>query len=190
MFQIGISREGTNRALPNFLDVIAVEASTYEPFKDKLDTFTDDDKFGLRTFCNCWPNLLFSVIASFLTKFGDLFIDLILPFWLDIVGVVTTELRIGNDVSCIPPVLPEVVASNIELWLWWLWLASVELFLCPYVSMPDAPLPDASERPLTLKFSAVLRRDGSWSYKMTYFVEGCKTMSVVRYCRLSKSEIM
>ena len=42
--------------------------------------------------------------------------DLILPFWLDIVGVVTTELRIGNEVRCIPPVFPEVVASNIELW--------------------------------------------------------------------------
>ena len=178
MFQIGISRERCNEALPRFWDVIAVEAFTYEPFNDKLDTFTDDDKFELRTFCDCWTNLLFSVIASFLTKFEDLFIDLILPFWLDIVGVVTTELRIGNEVRCIPPVFPEVVASNIELW--WLWLASVELFLCPYVSLPDVPLPDASERPLTLKFSAVLRRDGSWSYKMTYFVEGCKTMSVVR----------
>ena len=172
MFQIGVSRGRTNRALPKCLDVIAVEASTYEPFNDKLDTFTDDDKFELRTFCDCWTNLLFSVIASFLTKFGDLFIDLILPFWLHIVGVVTTELRIGNEVRCIPTVFPEVVASNIELW--WLWLASVELFLSPYVSLPDAPLPDASERPLTLKFSAVLRRDGSWSYKMRYFVEGCK----------------
>ena len=53
MFQIGIIRGGTNRALPNFLDVIAVEASRYEPFNNKLDTFTDDDKFELRTFGDC-----------------------------------------------------------------------------------------------------------------------------------------
>ena len=178
MFQTGISRGRRNRALPKFWDVIAVEASTYEPFSDKLDTFIDDDKFELRPFCDCWTNLLFSVIASFLTTFGDLFIDLILPFWLDMVGVVTTELRIGKDVRCIPAVFPEVVASNIELW--WLWLASVELFLCPYVSLPDAPLPDASERPLTLKFSAVLRRDGSWSYKMRHFVEDRETIFTAR----------
>ena len=181
MFQIVISRGRSNKALPKFWDVIAVEASTYEPFSDKLDTFIDDDKFELRPFCDCWTNLLFSVIATFLTSFGDLFIDLILPFWLDIVGVVTTELRIGNDVRCIPPVFPEVVASSIELW--WLWLASVELFLFP--SLLDAPLPDASERPLTLKFSAVLRRDGSWSYKMTYFIENRKTLSAVRYNTIS-----
>ena len=53
MIQTGISRGRRNRALPKFWDVIAVEASTYEPFNDKLDTFTDDDKFELRTFCDC-----------------------------------------------------------------------------------------------------------------------------------------
>ena len=53
MFQTGISRGRIKRALPKFLDVIAVEASTYEPVNDKLDTFTDDDKFELRPFCDC-----------------------------------------------------------------------------------------------------------------------------------------